>query len=437
MRGRHPCILNLQSSGNKITRSFWGRSLIFWKVMVIRRRSRQLEKGKCHTHLPEEQRREPGKAGQPLKPLTLEGLRGKRSRRPFSQQANEGPAGRRWTRLGGVARLPPTLPPQTLADRNQPRSRPPSGGARRGAARGKGDRHPRRPPGDVPLAGCPPPCSAVPPLTSGRSDPTSPRWCRATDSGDAPSQDGGGASVSRDLSKMVSCCRRPLKDGGGGPAPKRGRLGEGPRGGERAWCGLGRRAGGLSGRAGGGAEPGGRHAGAGGGPGGGAPAGAAQRRRSLQQVGPDGRGVRGAESRSRAGLGRGPWREPGPWGDPAREGSRAVRGAARPGPGTRRAGRRGPRAVRGAARPGPGRSPGAAIPVWRRERGLREPPARRRRRRCFRLRKKKRRRWGAVRGPSAPVLLPAEGSETTSRSLKQEWGSGGGRSWSCSWVSGG
>lgn len=64
------------------------------------------------------------------------------------------------------------------------------------------------------------------------------------------------------------------------------------------------------GRAGGRAGPGGRHAGAGGGPCGGAPAGAAQRRRSLQQVGPDGRGDAAAAALSH---GHGPRRaEAGP-----------------------------------------------------------------------------------------------------------------------------
>lgn len=73
-----------------------------------------------------------GNVGQPLKPLSLEGLWGKRSRRPFNQPVDNGPSGWGQTQLGGAARLPPPLPPHTPADGSQSRSRPP---LRRGAPR--------------------------------------------------------------------------------------------------------------------------------------------------------------------------------------------------------------------------------------------------------------------------------------------------------------
>lgn len=119
--------------------------------------------------------------------------------------------------------------------------------------------------------------------------------------------------------------------------PRRGAGWERGGAARRAWSGAGgraERAGGGARRCGAGPGPGGRHAGAGGGPGGRAPAGAAQRRRSLQQVGPDGSGA--------AALSHG--------GGPGR----AVRGRAGSGaPGRAQRGLPGgPRAGRAAARPG-------------------------------------------------------------------------------------
>lgn len=187
-------------------------------------------------------------------------------------------------RLGGAFHL--LIP---FADRNLPGS----GGTRRGEpwtqAPGRRPARPARPA---------PPGGATPLAQDGAARPQ------------APSQDGGGApgaatsprwrSEAADLAKMAASAP---------PRPGAAQAGSGA-----ARCGAGLVRSGRSGRTGGGAGPGGRHAGAGGGPGGRAPAGAAQRRRSLQQVG-HGRG------RTLAALSHGPGR--------AQEGPGAGRGAGR------------------------------------------------------------------------------------------------------------
>lgn len=135
MRRQHPCILNLQSSGNdKIMTSFWGRSLIFWKVMVIRRCSWQLEKGKCHTHLPQEQQREAGTLANPWnlcpwKDYGANALGG----HLISRWTTDPLAGARRSSAGLPASLRPCLLTLPLTGAS-PAAAPPSGGARRGAA---------------------------------------------------------------------------------------------------------------------------------------------------------------------------------------------------------------------------------------------------------------------------------------------------------------
>lgn len=131
-----------------------------------------------------------------------------------------------------------------------------------------------------------PPLRPAPYLTP--NDATSPRWRLAARHAHllkmaAPSPSGPAS-------------RRPLQDGGSAP-PRRG---AGWERGLAAGSGLRRAGSGLTAERGRSGPGGGRHAGAGGGPRGGAPAGAAQRRRSLQQVGPGRRWGRGAESRARA-----------------------------------------------------------------------------------------------------------------------------------------